>query len=60
MRQIREAARQPVDISLEPIDLPQIDKIPKDNFNLLQEQIRHKDIREGKPVILTMKTGEGS
>ena len=56
----RAAARQPVDISLQPVDLPQIDAIQKENYATFQQQIRHRDIQEGNPVILTMKMGEGT
>lgn len=54
----REAARQPVDTSLEPIDLEQVNTVEKENYNLFHEQIRRKDIQEGKPVILTMIMGK--
>jgi len=56
----REAARQPVDISRGPVDLEQIDTIQKENYPALQEKIRRREIREGKPIILTMKLGSAS
>jgi len=53
-------ARQTVDLSQVPVDLKndqQIETIRKENYRVLQDQIRQGNIHEGPPIILTMTMG---
>jgi hypothetical protein len=58
----REAAQQPVDLSLTPVDLnnTDVDTIRKSTHRELQDWLRQGRIREGRPLIMTMTLGQGT